>query len=396
MKFYLKNPQNVAKERVFLYTNYKSTPMRVATKVQVNTKNWNQKQGKCSDGDIQAVLDTWKAKIENTIIDRIRLDKEVTPKSVKELISAVVSDNPIAEDMTISHLYKEYMKEIDLAKSTQKTYRAALAHYEQFLLLSKATDVVKRYTARDFKMFVNYLKERGFADNSVKLYTKCIKKVLNKAYWDGLIENEVTRVMKFTAKQSVREDFVIFTTEELLKLEDITLTTYARRRLDVFLFLSYTGMRFSDYKRVVFEPELCEITEESMIVTESVKTGKRLFIPNAGHCKGAWRILNRYMGKLPQYKSIDTFNRQIRIDFQKLEHPEYHKLTSHCARKSFATALLMEQGVAPLVVSKLLSHSDIKTTLKYYEKSGDKHIVKALEKTEQEPTKPKYPHLRVV
>jgi len=396
MKFYLKKTDGVKDERVFLYATYASTSIRVATKIKVKPKNWNQKLGESSIVEEQAILNNWRAKIENTILDRIRLDKEITGNTAKALISAVVSENPIMEEMTISYLFKEYMKEIDLAWSTKKNYRAALGHYEQFLLLSKATDIVKRYTVKDFKMFVTYLKDRGFADNSVKLYTKCIKKVLNKAYWDGLIENEVTRVMKFTAKSAVREDFVIFTTKELLNLEDITLTTYARKRLDVFLFLCYSGMRFSDYKRVVFEPELCEITADSMIVTESVKTGKRLFIPNAGHCKGAWRILNRYQGKLPQYKSIDTFNRQIRIDFQKLEHPEYHKLTSHCARKSFATALLMEQGVAPLVVSKLLSHSDIKTTLKYYEKSGDDHVVKALEKTEQESTKHINPFLRVV
>jgi len=396
MKFYLKKTNGVKEERVFLYSTYASTTIRVATKIKVNPKNWNQKLGESSVAEEQAILNNWRAKIENTILDRIRLDKEISANAAKELISSVVSEKPVLEEMTISYLYKEYMKEIDLAKSTQKNYRVALTHYEQFLLLSKATDIIKRYTVKDFKMFVNYLKDRGFADNSVKLYTKCIKKVLNKAYWDGLIENEVTRVMKFTAKSAVREDFVIFTTEELLELENITLTTYARKRLDVFLFLCYTGMRFSDYKRVVFEPELCEITEESMIVTESVKTGKRLFIPNAGHCKGAWRILKRYNGKLPQYKSIDTFNRQIRIDFEKLEHPEYHKLTSHCARKTFATALLMEQGVAPLVVSKLLSHSDIKTTLKYYEKSGDSHIVKALEKTEQSTSKPNNPYLRIV
>ncbi|PCH68016.1 MAG: hypothetical protein COC06_10285 [Bacteroidales bacterium] len=396
MKFYIKHPKKAQEQRIFLYHNHCSTIIRVATKLKTNSELWDNKNGISFDPLTETVLKKWIAKAKDTLINMERLDEELTVTAVKDVLINIVNDKPVREELTITYLYKEFLKEAQLCKSTQKNYKASLMHYEQFLLLSKSTDIIERYTAKDFQMFVKYLKERGYADNSIKIYTKCIKRVLNKAYWEGTIQNELSRVMKFKAKKVTRDNFVIFNIEELRELENITLRSYARKRLDVFLFLCYTGMRFSDYKRVVFEPELCEITLEHMIVTESVKTGKRIFIPNAGHCQGAWRILNRYNGELPKYKSVDTFNRQIRKDFKLLEHPEYLKLTSHCARKTFATALLMEQGVSPLVVSKLLTHSDIKTTLKYYEKSGDSHIVKALEETEKEALKPLNPFLRVV
>lgn len=394
MKFYLKNPNNTKDERIFIYHSFQSTKIRVASKVTVSPDKWNQKKGVCSDNLTQTVLDNWLAKINNTILNKVRREEELNPVIVKDIISTIISEKPVQEELTITYLYKEFLKETELHKSTQKNYKAALSHYEQFLLLSKSTDIIERYTAKDFQMFIQYLQDRGYADNSIKIYTKCIKRILNKAYWDGTIQNEVSRVMKFKAKNVTRENFVIFSTKELAELETITLRSYARKRLDVFLFLCYTGMRFSDYKRVVFEPELCDITEESMIVTESVKTGKRIFIPNKGYCKGAWRIYNRYKGELPKYKSLDTFNRQIQKDFKNLEHQEYNKLTSHCARKTFATALLMEQGVSPLIVSKLLTHSMINTTLKFYEKSGDQHLINALEQSEE--TEKDRTYLRVV
>lgn len=388
MKFYLKKTDGVKEERVFLYTTYASTTIRVATKIKINPNNWNQKLGESSIIEEQAILNNWRAKIENTIIDRIRLDKEMTTESVKEMISAVISDKPITEELTISYLFKGYMGSIEgesLAKSTKKNYKNAYRLYEQFILISKATDVIRRYTVKDFKMFCNYLKDCGYADNSIKLYTKCVKKVLNQAYWNGLIENEVTRVMKFSAKQKVRENFVIFTTDELLELETVTIRPYSRFRIDIFLFMAYTGMRFSDYKRFVFEKELCEVTDEYIIINESVKNKKRIFIPNKGYCAGAWRILKKHDGNLPKFKSVDSFNRGIQADFKMMEHVDYSKITSHCCRKSFATAMLYEHGLSPQVVSKLLTHSDIKITSKYYDKSGDEQILKAMELAEKKP-----------
>lgn len=388
MKYYLKKTDGTKPERVFLYAHLANTQLRVGTKLKVDPQTWDKKLGACSNIEVQAILNNWRSKIENTIIDRIRLDIELTPDSVKEIVSSVVSDKPITEELTISYLFTEYMAGIEgegLAKSTKKNYNNAYRLYEQFLLISKATDIVRRYTARDFKMFCDYLKKCDYADNSIKLYTKCVKKVLNKAYWNGLIENEVTRVMKFSAKRAVRENFVIFTTDELLDLETITIRPYSRFRIDVFLFLAYTGMRFSDYKRFVFETELCEVTDKHIIINESVKNKKRIFIPCKGFCEGAWRIMKKHNGILPKFKSVDSFNRGIQSDFERLEYVDFKKITSHCARKTFATAMLYEHGLSPQVVSKLLTHSDIKITSKYYDKSGDEQILKAMELAEKKP-----------
>lgn len=81
--------------------------------------------------------------------------------------------------------------------------------------------------------------------------------------------------------------------------------------MDVFLWLCYTSVRFSDYKIFIFETEQCKYPEKQSITAESVKTGKRIYIPNEGHCKGAWRILYKYNGHLPRYKSGDSFNRTL-------------------------------------------------------------------------------------
>jgi len=128
MRYYLKKYDGIKQERVFLYANLANTQFRLGTKLKVNPQSWERKLGQCSNMEVQAILDNWKAKIENTIIDRIRLDKEMTAESVKEMISAVISDKPITEELTISYLFKEYMDSIEgesLAKSTKKNYKNA-------------------------------------------------------------------------------------------------------------------------------------------------------------------------------------------------------------------------------------------------------------------------------
>ena len=386
MRYYSGNINKNNEFRVFAYYNHEGKVIKLGTKLKVTKKQFDPIKNIPLESNLAAVLDKWKAQIKNSIVENERKGKLITPELVKHIIQKVTTNKLLDEDLTIRALYNEYVPTFNLSKKTEKNYRAAYRLFEQFLLMHNSTDIIERYTARDFQLFIKYLRSLQYADNSIKIYVNVIKKIVNKAYIEGRIDNEIGRMMKFRTKNVTKEDFVVFTSEELEQFEGLTLRRHMQWRIDVFLFMCYTGCRFSDYKRFVFEPELCEVSDEQIVISESVKTGKRIFIPNKGHCRGAWRILNKYNGLLPKYKSCDTFSRQLKKDFKFLDHPEHHKLSSHCARKTFTTILLMEQGLEPLIVSKLLTHSDMRLTLRHYEKGNDEHLRKALEKTEKQIT----------
>lgn len=394
MKYYAGKPKKNNEFRIYIYHNHDGKMIRIATKLTATEKLFDPIKNIALTESLQAVLDGWLAKIRNSIVEQERRGNLIDYNRVKQIIQKVTTNKTLNEDLTIRSLYHEYMKNFELADSTRKNYKMAIRLFEEFLRITKSTDIIERYTVKEFQKFVKYLKELKYADNTIKIYTKCIKKVVNKAYWDGRIENEVGRMMKFKAKNIVKTDYVIFSSEELRQLEGLTLRPEARQRMDIFLWLCYTGVRFSDYKRFVFEPERCEFSAEQLVIAESVKTGKRIFVPNAGYCSGAWRILKKYNGHLPKYQSRDSFNRALKKDFMRLKHHEYQKITSHCARKTFTTILLLEDGMPPLVVSKLLTHSDIRVTMRHYEKGGDEHLRNALKKTEKPQSKPN--HLKIV
>jgi hypothetical protein len=136
--------------------------------------------------------------IQNSIVEQERRGNIINYNSVKQIIQKVTSDKTLNEDLTIRSLYHEYMKNFELADSTRKNYKMSIRLFEEFLRITKSTDIIERYTIREFQQFVKYLKELKYSNNTIKIYSKCLKKVVNKAYWDGRIENEIGRMMQFT------------------------------------------------------------------------------------------------------------------------------------------------------------------------------------------------------
>ena len=134
---------------------------------------------------------------------------------------------------------------------------------------------------------------------------------------------------------------------------------------DLFLFSTFTGLSYSDVKNLTndnlqtfFDGNLWIITRRKKTNTES--NIRLLDVPR--------RIIEKYKGMTKDNKvfpmpSNTTCNKKLKT-IAKLCGIKAH-LTYHVARHSAATTILLSNGVPIETVSRLLGHTNIKTTQIY-------------------------------
>lgn len=205
------------------------------------------------------------------------------------------------------------------------------------------------------KMFLNEAKELGYHDNSAYLSKKFTikKEEINHIY---LNEEEL----------------------ELLYNLDLSNTPRLDRVRDSFLVGAYSGLRFSDYNKL--EPKhFKKINGKDMIEIITTKTKQKLLIPVNSKVKS---IIEKYSGRLPSLSNqkLNSYLKELGeiagIDepittvktkgFAKVEETckKYELLSSHCARRSFATNAF-KAGIPILAIRSITGHSTEASFLTY-------------------------------
>lgn len=213
--------------------------------------------------------------------------------------------------------------------------------------------------------FIDYMGER-LSPNSVNQYAKKLKAVLN------LYSDEVTLPRGFAkvlTPKTCASTSVYLTEDEIQKLIDYTPHNIREEYVrDLFVICAFGGMRHSDALNL----------NESNFVGDSlqyvsVKTKIHTVVPLKP-------IVREYILNRPRIEIDDTtYNNIIRRICEKcgindrvkifkagkeLEGEKYEYVSSHTARRSFASNLYL-RGVDLYTISKMLGHTSVKTTEGY-------------------------------
>ena len=226
----------------------------------------------------------------------------------------------------------------------------------------------------DFMSF--YIEERGASNNSFGKMIKTLKTFLNAATEQGYNQNLQYKDKRF--KVLVEEVSNIYLNEDEIKLlldlnldSDINLKTIR----DLFVIGCYTGLRFSDYKQLNEQN-----ISSSSIKIKTQKTGQYVVIPLHPIVR---QILNSYENRLPSPYCNQMMNRglkeigklaeinetiiQVRTHGVNRIEKTYHKyelISTHCARRSFATNLF-KQGFPAINIMKITGHRTEKAFMRY-------------------------------
>jgi site-specific recombinase XerD len=219
----------------------------------------------------------------------------------------------------------------------------------------------------DFQTYL--LKDTGLSKGTAGRYDASVRYALKKAARDRLItRNPAGGVRAIKIPES---DKVYLTVQEIQKLANTPLGGKLGETVKrAFIFACFTGLRVSDVKSLVWG----DINREPLQINKrQEKTDTKVFVPLH---KVAWEIIND--GALHNYKELifpclsqsktDTNTNYITPWTKKAGIEK--KIGWHTARHTFAV-LSLESGADIYTVSKLLGHTNLKTT-QVYAKATDK------------------------
>lgn len=236
-----------------------------------------------------------------------------------------------------------------------------------------------------FDRFTAYLMNvKRYATNTHGRTIKFLKTVLNRAKEQGYNDNsQFSDVLK--AKAYEESESIYLNEIELEAIRSLNLTDRAGldRVRDLFLIGCETGLRFSDY--TTLKTEDIDLKENKVRVLAK-KTGRKVVIPLSPN---VLTILQKYQFTLPKAISNQKFNEALKViaelagikepvvvnitrggELETTVHKKYELVTSHVARRSFATNQI-KKGLEPMLIMSITGHKTESEFLKYIKLTSD-------------------------
>ena len=261
--------------------------------------------------------------------------------------------NVSEEKSFVDFLHKRIEERNDFSEGTRKHHRTLLKVLYEFGRIRYFHDLTKT----NITLFDEFLRGKGLKDATLHNYHKINKVYINVAIRFGLMEETPYDGMKISRGKPGKRKYLTPDEFQLLKECDIPDSKICRVR-DLFLFQCYTGLSYSDLCKFRFDTDVIEKDGKFIISDRRLKTNEDYFIVLLSP---AVSILKKYDFQLP------IISNQKYNDYIKVAASYAHinkELTTHCARHTFAVFAL-NNGIPIEVVSKMLGHTDIKTTQIY-------------------------------
>lgn len=214
--------------------------------------------------------------------------------------------------------------------------------------------------------------ETPLSINSQSSYFNKFKAAMNKAFEDRIIpDNPAQRVSGIKAETPERQHLTIDELRQLAKTE----CRYPILKR-AFLFSCLTGLRWSDIQKMVWS-EVQKHNEGYRVVFRQQKTKGQEYLD----------ISEQAMNYLTERGANDErvfvglkYSAWNNVELQKWVHRAgiNKEITFHCGRHTFAV-IQLDMGTDIYTVSKLLGHSELKTT-QIYAKIIDKKKTEAVNK----------------
>ncbi|MET2984844.1 site-specific integrase [Aureibaculum conchae] len=262
-----------------------------------------------------------------------------------------------------------------LKSGTMKNYYTTERYLNKFLVQKLKSDDIylKQLNYRfiiDFEQFLrNYnptAKRKTLTNNGVMKHLERFKKMINLAIkLEWLVKNPFSRFqMKFD-----KYDRQYLSQRELELIENTYFKSERLERIkDIFIFSCYTGLSYIDVKQLSVHQIVKGIDTNYWIYTKREKTNETVkipILPKALVIVEKYKVISKEVGSellLPLYSNQKT-NSYLKEIAKACGIRK--NISFHIARHTFATTLLLSNGVPIETVSKLLGHTKLSTTQIY-------------------------------
>lgn len=215
---------------------------------------------------------------------------------------------------------------------------------------------------------VYLLSDGGCEHNTMIRHMRRLKQITTNAYRNHYIDSDPFVYLKLSEKAA---EISGLTEKELAKLiiQDFQNPVLNKVR-DMFLFCCFTGLAYTDLKHLKYS----SITD-NIIFIDRVKTGNPCFVPLLPI---PLALIEKYRNKTEYVFPVKT-NKHMNDCLERMKKVcgIRKSLRMHVGRHTFGT-LLINKGVPIESISKMLGHSDSKTT-RIYAKMLDQEILNEMD-----------------
>lgn len=374
---------------VYVRITVKKLSTEIATKKSILPSSWVAIKGRAKGNNLKnKQLNSFLDQLEYDLHDiSIALQKEGKEVSSKEIFRRYKGDDE--SNISIVELYEEHNKQIEslvgisTAHATYLRHETSLKLFKEFLQSEyKRMDIsVRAVNITMLEKYKYYLQTTRHNNNNTTVkYLRNIGKILNTAINRGIISSSPLLSLELKIDEVEKE----YLTKD--ELENLIKKHFEINRLeqvkDVFLFCCMTGLAYVDVAHLTCT-DLVANNGELWIKKARSKTNNMCYIPIL---KPALSILEkyRYQEKTVGQKLLPVLSNQKMNAYLK-EIADIcgirKRLSTHCARHTFATTVTLANNVSIENVSKMLGHKNIKMT-QHYAKILDTTIAKDMLKVD--------------
>lgn len=374
----------------------------ISLKRNVHAAQWDstKTKGRGSSSKIRvlnAYLDEVHSKLLRSHKELLGEDKIISSEAIKSRYLGEDDKSKTLRELIAYH--NDNMVNV-LKAGTMKNYYTTERYLNTFLLKErKLNDIyLKQLNFRFITDFEHYLRNRRdskkrpvLGNNGIMKHLERFKKMINLAIkLEWMHKNPFDR---FQLKYN-KYDREYLTERELELLEN---TEFKNERLqkvkDCFVFSCYTGLSYVDVKELTEDNIVKGIDNNNWIYTKREKTDELVKIPILPK---AWAILQKYRKACELDITINILpissNQKTNSYLKEIAKSSgVHKnISFHVARHTFATTVMLSNGVPIETVSKLLGHTKLSTTQIYarvVESKISEDINNLLERFEQKRNK---------
>ncbi len=406
VNFYLKDGKATQETWIYCLIRYQGKRVKHYTNRKIHPKHWNSKEQEIRKSHPNSPeLNHWLKGIETFVA---KLELEWSQKYSQTGTVPIIPPSYLKENLD------KYFTKTTKEERDEHNQKSFWGYYDQFLNrmkngirvhLSKGTPMapktifqfenLKRHlenyqkakkTKIDFDKidltfyndFVEYLTTKlKLAPNTIGKLITNLKVYLREAFDEGITNNNTFANKRFRSNSSLA-DTIYLTPIEIKEISNLDLKTNLKleRVRDMFIIGCYTGLRFSDIVNI--KPEHIN---DGMIEITQVKTKEKVAIPMIKEVESLLSKYNNSLHKISNQKFNDYLYEVVKkceglnIEVSKktiqggrqflIKKPKYEFVSSHTARRSFATNEYMSKGLSVRDIMAITGHKTEKSFYKY-------------------------------
>ncbi|MDP4201205.1 MAG: site-specific integrase [Bacteroidota bacterium] len=346
--------------------------VQFSTKVEMNPVYWNVKAGKAIGKskevhEVNATLESIKTTMTKIYRDLQERETSVTPERIKNIFFGIEIKQRMLLDL-FKQQNDNVQKLIGISKSkaTYQKYEVTRKHLTKFIkerynLTDISLKEINYSFIYDFEVFL--LTTAQCNANTTAKFMQIFKRIIIIAKNNGWILSDPFANYKISI---AKVDRGYLTQDELDQLVFKELKTKRLEQVrDIFVFSCYTGLAYIDVKNLREKNIRPSFDGNLWIMTKRQKTNVNTNVPLLDIPK---QVLDKYKNTLPNEAVLPILSNQKMNAYLKeiADLCNINKnLTFHLARHTFATTITLAKGVPIESVSKMLGHTNIKTTQIY-------------------------------